>query len=34
MGIVSPTIVGGTAYLANSYDWVVAVPLSSFGPER
>lgn len=34
MGIVSPTIVGGTAYLANSYDWIVAVPLSSFGPER
>ncbi|MCL5286180.1 MAG: PQQ-binding-like beta-propeller repeat protein [Nitrospirae bacterium] len=30
MGIVSPTIVGGTAYTANSYDWIVAVPLSRF----
>jgi outer membrane protein assembly factor BamB len=27
MGIVSPTIVGGTAYLANTWDWIVAVPL-------
>lgn len=29
MGIISPSIVGGTAYLANSYDWIVAVPLST-----
>ncbi len=34
MGIVSPTIVGGTAFLANSYDWIVAVPLSEMKPSR
>ena len=34
MGIVSPTIVGGTAYIANSYDWIVAVPLSELKPVR
>jgi hypothetical protein len=28
MGIISPTIVGGTVYLANSWDWIVAMPLS------
>ncbi|MDA8059884.1 MAG: PQQ-binding-like beta-propeller repeat protein [Nitrospiraceae bacterium] len=30
MGIVSPTIVGGTAYLANTWDWIVAVPVGRF----
>ena len=34
MGIVSPTIVGGTAYLANSYDWIVAVPLSALSTAK
>ncbi len=29
MGIISPTIVGGTAYLANSWDWIVAVPVGA-----
>ena len=28
MGIISPTLVGGTAYLANTWDWIIAVPLS------
>lgn len=28
-GIVNPVIVGGTAYLANSWGWVMAVPLDS-----
>ncbi len=28
MGIVSPTIIGGTIYLANSWDWILAIPLS------
>ncbi len=27
-GIVNPTIVGGTIYLGNSWDWVIAVPIS------
>lgn len=27
-GIVSPTIVGGTMYLGNSWDWIVAMPLA------
>ena len=26
MGIVSPTIVGGTVYLSNTWDWIVAIP--------
>jgi outer membrane protein assembly factor BamB len=26
MGIVSPTIVGGTIYLSNTWDWIVALP--------
>ena len=30
MGIISPTIVGGTAYLANTWDWIVAVPVGNF----
>ncbi len=34
MGLVSPTIVGGTAYLANSWDWIVAVPLANVAPEH
>lgn len=28
-GIVNPVIVGGTAYLANSWGWIMAVPLAS-----
>lgn len=28
-GIMSPSIVGGTMYLGNSWDWVIAVPVSS-----
>ena len=28
-GLVNPVIVGGTAYLANSWGWVMAVPLDS-----
>lgn len=28
MGIVSPVVIGGTVYLANSWDWIVAIPLS------
>ena len=28
MGIISPTIVGGTLFLANSWDWILAMPLS------
>lgn len=31
-GIVSPTIVGGTMYLGNSWDWVMALPLSEVNP--
>ena len=27
-GIVSPTIVGGTLYLGNSWDWIIALPVS------
>ena len=27
-GIVSPTIVGGTMYLGNSWDWIIALPVS------
>lgn len=32
-GIVNPTIVGGTIYLGNSWDWVNAVPLRDVNPE-
>ena len=28
-GIVNPVIVGGTAYLSNSWGWIMAVPLAS-----
>lgn len=28
-GIVNPVIVGGTAYLSNSWGWIMAVPLNS-----
>ena len=31
-GIVNPTIVGGTIYLGNSWDWVIAVPVSEVNP--
>ncbi len=31
-GIVNPTIVGGTIFLGNSWDWVNAVPLSDVNP--
>ncbi len=29
MGIVNPVIIGGTVYLSNSWDWIVAKPLRS-----
>lgn len=32
-GIVSPVIVGGTIYLASSWDWVMAIPLKSVNPD-
>lgn len=32
-GIVSPTIVGGTIYLGNSYDWIIALPVSEVNPD-
>jgi polyvinyl alcohol dehydrogenase (cytochrome) len=31
-GIVSPTIVGGTIYLGNSWDWIIALPISEVNP--
>lgn len=31
-GIVQPTIVGGTIYLGNSWDWVIALPVSDVNP--
>jgi hypothetical protein len=31
-GIVNPAIVGGTIYLGNSWDWVIAVPVSEVNP--
>ena len=31
-GIVSPTIVGGTIYLGNSWDWINALPVKSVNP--
>ncbi len=31
-GIVNPTIVGGTIYLGNSWDWVNAVPVRDVNP--
>ena len=32
LGIVSPTIVGGTIYLGNSWDWIIALPVSEVNP--
>ncbi|MEY2342235.1 PQQ-binding-like beta-propeller repeat protein [Acidithiobacillus sp. IBUN Pt1247-S3] len=32
-GIVNPTIVGGTMYLGNSWDWVNAVPVKDVNPQ-
>ena len=31
-GIASPTIVGGTIYLGNSWDWLIALPVSEVNP--
>jgi polyvinyl alcohol dehydrogenase (cytochrome) len=31
-GIVSPTIVGGSIYLGNSWDWIIALPVSEVNP--
>lgn len=31
-GLVSPTIVGGTMYLGNSWDWIIALPLAEVNP--
>ncbi len=31
-GIVSPTIVGGTIYLGNSWDWIDALPVKAVNP--
>lgn len=31
-GIVNPVIVGGTMYLDNSYNWIMAVPLKDINP--
>lgn len=31
-GIVNPAIVGGTIYLGNSWDWVIAIPISEVNP--
>ncbi|APZ42842.1 PQQ-binding-like beta-propeller repeat protein [Acidihalobacter ferrooxydans] len=31
-GIVNPTIVGGTIYLGNSWDWINAIPVSEVNP--
>jgi outer membrane protein assembly factor BamB len=32
-GLVGPTIIGGTMYLGNSWDWIIALPLSSVNPK-
>lgn len=32
-GIVNPVIVGGTMYLDNSYNWIMAVPLTEVNPK-
>jgi outer membrane protein assembly factor BamB len=32
-GLVSPTIVGGTIYLGNSWDWIIALPVSEVNPK-
>lgn len=31
-GMVNPVIVGGTIYLANSWDWLIAVPVGDVNP--
>lgn len=31
-GIVNPVVVGGTIYLANSWDWVMAEPVRDVNP--
>ena len=31
--IVNPVIVGGTIYLGNSWDWVIALPVSEVNPK-
>jgi len=31
-GIVNPVIVGGTIYLGNSWDWIIALPVSDVNP--
>jgi polyvinyl alcohol dehydrogenase (cytochrome) len=31
-GIVNPVIIGGTIYLSNSWDWILAVPLAKVNP--
>ena len=31
-GIVNPVIVGGTIYLGNSWEWIIAVPVSEVNP--
>ncbi|MBI3545087.1 MAG: PQQ-like beta-propeller repeat protein [Gammaproteobacteria bacterium] len=31
-GLVSPTIVGGTIYLGNSWDWIIALPVADVNP--
>lgn len=31
-GIIGPTIVGGTIYLGNSWDWIIALPVSEVYP--
>jgi polyvinyl alcohol dehydrogenase (cytochrome) len=32
-GIVNPVIIGGTVYLSNSWDWLMAIPLSRINPK-
>lgn len=32
-GIVNPVIIGGTIYLSNSWDWLLAIPLSKVNPQ-
>ena len=31
-GIVNPRMVGGTIYLGNSWDWIIALPVSDVNP--
>ncbi|WP_430626576.1 PQQ-binding-like beta-propeller repeat protein [Sulfobacillus thermotolerans] len=32
-GIVNPVIAGGTMYIDNSYDWIMAIPLKKIVPQ-